>query len=96
MTSAGIRELKNNLSRYIRRVEAGESFAVTDHGRIVAHLVPSVDIAGSTQRSRYDELVKSGVARPPVEAGDPLADLPAIRLPRGTAAGLINEDRGDR
>ena len=30
----GIRELKDNLSRYIRRVEAGERIGVTAHGRV--------------------------------------------------------------
>ena len=96
MISAEIRKLKNNLSRYLKRVQAGESFALTDHGRIVAQLVPPVVISASTQRSGCCELLKAGVVRPPVEAGNPLANLPAIRLPRGTAARLINEDRGDR
>ena len=36
----GIRELKDNLSRYIRRIEAGERISVTVHGRVVAELVP--------------------------------------------------------
>ena len=36
----GIRELKDNLSRYIRRIEAGERISVTAHGRVVAELVP--------------------------------------------------------
>src|ERR1022692_2211346 len=67
----GIRALKDNLSRYIRRSEAGERIAVTAHGRGVAELVPpSVSKAG--HRSRYDELVATGVIRPALEAGDPL------------------------
>ena len=40
VTSTGIRELKDNLSRYIRRIEAGERIAITAHGRVVAELVP--------------------------------------------------------
>ena len=40
VTATGIRELKNNLSRYIRRIEAGERIAITTHGRVVAELVP--------------------------------------------------------
>src|SRR5919198_87546 len=35
----GIRQLKDNLSRYIRRVEAGQRIAVTAHGRVVAELL---------------------------------------------------------
>lgn len=88
--------MKNNLSRYIRRVEAGERFAVTEHGRIVAELVPPLVPTGPLLQSQYAELVTSGAARPPAEDGDPLADWPAIRLKPGTAAKLIAEDRGDR
>src|ERR1035437_4060082 len=40
MSSTGIRELKDNLSRYVRRIEAGERMAITAHGRVVAELVP--------------------------------------------------------
>jgi prevent-host-death family protein len=94
VTSTGIRELKDNLSRYIRRIEAGERIAITAHGRVVAELVPpGAKTAGTL--SRFDELVASGVIRPPLEASDPTEDWPDIALPRGTAAELIDADRGE-
>lgn len=93
MISTGIRELKNNLSRYVRRVEAGERVAVTDRGRVIAELVPPGGAAGPG-RSRYAALLAAGVVRPALEEGDPLADLPALGLPPGTATTLIDEDRG--
>ncbi len=37
---AGIRELRQYLSRYVDRVKAGETIEVTEHGRPVAALVP--------------------------------------------------------
>ena len=40
---AGIRELRQNLSRYVDRVKAGETIEVTEHGRLVAALVPRGD-----------------------------------------------------
>lgn len=43
----GVRELRQNLSVYLRRVQKGESLVVTDHGRPVARLTPlpaSVDV----------------------------------------------------
>jgi prevent-host-death family protein len=95
MASAGIRELKDNLSRYIRRIEAGERIAITAHGRVVAELVPPGSTAGGRRASHFDELVAAGVIRPPVEPGDPTEDWPDIRLPGGTAAELIDADRGD-
>ena len=92
----GIRELKNNLSRYLKKVEAGERLAVTDRGRVVAELAKPVAADAPASRSRYAELVAAGLIRPPLQAGDPLANWPTIRLPRGTAAALIDEDRGER
>lgn len=93
--ATGIRELKDNLSRYIRRIESGERMSVTAHGRVVAELVPPGAGASGAPRSPFEELVAAGVIRVPVEAGDPLEDWPDIRLPTGTAADLINSDRGE-
>jgi prevent-host-death family protein len=90
----GIRELKDNLSRYVRRTEAGERIVVTSHGRAVAELVPPA--AGRHGRiSQFDLLVASGAITPPLEDGDPLEGCPEIRLPPGTATALIDSDRGD-
>jgi antitoxin (DNA-binding transcriptional repressor) of toxin-antitoxin stability system len=91
----GIRKLKDNLSRYIRRIEAGERISVTAHGRVVAELVPPGRGGRTTPGSRWDELIATGILHPPLETGDPFEDWPDIRLPRGTAAELINSDRGE-
>ena len=40
MRQVGVAELKNNLSRHLRAVEAGEALEVTDHDRPIARLVP--------------------------------------------------------
>jgi len=74
MTSTGIRQLKDNLSRYIRRIEAGERIAITAHGRVVAELVPPGPAARKRRSSRFDERVAAGVIRPPLESGDPTED----------------------
>lgn len=75
MDRIGIRELRQYASTYLRRVANGESFEVTDRGRLVARLVP---IEGDTAWSR---LVASGRLR---QAGAILAEAPApVRPPRG-------------
>ena len=58
-----MRELKNNLSRYLERVRAGEQVVVTDHGRPVARLTP-MD-AGT---DRLAELVAAGVVQAPKDS----------------------------
>ena len=90
----GIRELKDNLSRYIRRIETGERIAVTAHGRVVAELVPP-SRSETGHGSRYEALVATGIIRPAIEDGDPLEGWPDITLPAGTAAHLIDSDRGE-
>lgn len=36
----GIRELKNNLSAYLKQVKAGATLTITDHGEPIGQLVP--------------------------------------------------------
>ena len=91
----GIRDLRDNLSRYLRRIEAGERIAVTAHGRVVAELVPPGSDRRRSPGNRWDELIAAGVLHPPAETGDPFEDWPDIRLPPGTAAELIDSDRGE-
>ncbi len=55
----GIRELRQNLSVYLRRVQAGEALEVTDRGRPVAMLVPLRKPSTAMER-----LVASGHASP--------------------------------
>lgn len=89
----GVRDLKNNLSRYIRRAESGERIPVTAHGRVVAELVPP-SVRGERQ-PLWDELVAAGILHPPAEEGNPFEAWPDLRLARGTASRLIDEDRGE-
>ena len=90
----GVRELKDNLSRYIRRIESGERILITAHGRAVAELVPP-GRHSSEVASEFDQLIASGMITPAAEEGDPLEDCPDIGLPRGTAVALINSERGE-
>ena len=39
-TKVGMRELKNKLSEYLRRVKAGETINVTEHGATIGQIVP--------------------------------------------------------
>ncbi len=47
----GMRELKNRLSEYVRRVEAGETIAITDRGNEVAWLIPKPETLEDKMRA---------------------------------------------
>jgi prevent-host-death family protein len=55
----GVRELRQNASRYLRRIAAGESFTVTDRGRPAARLVPP------SGASSVDAMLARGELLPP-------------------------------
>lgn len=63
----GVRELRQNLSVHLRRVAAGTTLEVTDHGRPVAVLAPI-----PRPESLVDRLVAAGRATRPQGS---LADL---------------------
>jgi prevent-host-death family protein len=92
MVSIGVRELKDNLSQCIRRVEAGERVSVTAHGRVVALLVPPATATSSSKRER---LIAEGLLRPATAQGPLRITFPKWALPAGTVKQLIDEDRGD-
>ncbi len=60
MSTVGVAELRQNLSRYLRRVEQGERLVVTDHNRPVAVLIPA-----PADASALDRLISSGRASAP-------------------------------
>jgi antitoxin (DNA-binding transcriptional repressor) of toxin-antitoxin stability system len=99
METVGIRELKNRLSLYIRKVEAGDVVIVTDRGRIVAELRPPGQAAYPGMHPGFLELVRRDGLRLPTATVDPAvfdAPLPRIDLGGLTVADLIDQQRGDR
>jgi prevent-host-death family protein len=88
MQTIGVRELKANLSKYLRRVEAGERLTVTDRGRAIAVLVPAerapaVDWAHA--------LVASGRAR--WIGGKPVGLTSRVRSRGKPTSRMVIEDR---
>jgi prevent-host-death family protein len=57
MSQVGVRALKQNASAVVAEAAGGEVVTITDRGRPVARLVP-------VRRSRLEELLESGQARP--------------------------------
>ncbi|MGH9489089.1 MAG: type II toxin-antitoxin system Phd/YefM family antitoxin [Terriglobales bacterium] len=90
LARVGVRELRQNLSVYLRRVKRGERLEVTEYGRPVALLAPL-----PPSESTWDRLVAEGrlipATRDLLEIGPPLKLGPGPKLSQ-----LIAEDREDR
>lgn len=57
MRAIGIRELRQQASRYLREVQRGETIEVTDRGRPVAWLIPVPPSGGITELAHSGRLV---------------------------------------
>ena len=85
MERVGIRDLKQNASRVLQRVKAGESLEVTERGRPIARLTPVNEEEDGNLLAERGELtvgtqhVRDG--RPmPIASGAPLsAELESLR-----------------
>ena len=99
METVGIRELKNKLSAYVRKVEAGDVVLVTDRGRVVAELVPPGHTALAGIHPGLLELARRDGLRLPTRPNSPeLCRRPNVRIDLGglTVQDLIDWERGDR
>ena len=64
MITTGIKDAKNNLSRYLARVKAGEEVVITERGKPVARLVRE-DSGMRTVRAALSPLIGRGLIIPP-------------------------------
>ena len=95
MKTAAISKLKAKLSEHIAWVKRGEEVLITERGKPVARIVPVAP--GALEDDRLRELIARGIVRPGRgQVRRVLSRLPVRRLPKGTAARLIDEERRER
>jgi antitoxin (DNA-binding transcriptional repressor) of toxin-antitoxin stability system len=88
----GVKNLKNNLSAYLRQVKRGVRVLITDRDEVVAELgKPRSDIARSAH-PLLAEWIASGDLRPATARKKKLPASP-VKLPAGTAQRLLDADR---
>ena len=80
----GVRQLRNNLSRYLDRVRDGEEVVVTERGRAIARVLP---ISGERA---IDRLIREGKITP---AKTRKRSRPTPLKTAGTVSDLIAEQR---
>jgi prevent-host-death family protein len=87
-TTVGIRELKAQISKYLRQVKAGQTLIITDHGKPVGRIVPVEE----TLEARMQRLVEAGIVRWNGKKLKPREPIAINRGPR-QVADLVAEDR---
>ncbi len=88
--NVGVRELRQNLSKYLDRVKRGEAFVVTERGREVARLTPS----GGYSSVIAKLVAERGATMP---TGDLLETLgPPRRVDGPPSSEILDEQREER
>lgn len=88
--SVGIRELRQNASKYVDMARAGRRIGVTDRGVLVAYLVPA-EKAGSV----LDRLAAVGDYQPPAGSIVDLLSIPPAPPGRRPLSEVVEEMRNE-
>jgi len=91
MDRVGVRELRQNLSVYLRRVRAGQTLEVTERGRPVARLMPL-----EQHMTAYNRLVADGKITPATARIDELQAPVKLRPGELTISEALEEQRAER
>ena len=85
---AGVRELKANLSDYLRRVEEGETITITRHGKTIGRIVPE----HISLEEKMEILIKAGFLH---WGKKKLTSWNPVVVNKGTdlVSDLVNEER---
>ena len=80
MISAGIKDLKNNLSRYLSRVKKGQDVLITERGKAIARIIREQPKDVTIEEALSPLVLKGMVALPSKEL---TKDIPAPIKVRG-------------
>lgn len=91
MINAGIKEIKNNLSRYLMHVKEGEDVVITERGKPVARIIMEKRVNKSC-RSALSDLIDKGVVTMPTSRINKNKLIPRKVLGRPLSE-IVLEDR---
>lgn len=94
LKSVGVKDLKNNLSAFLRELKAGVRILITDRSVVVAELAPPPVFPTTPDNSLLTRWVSEGKVRLPTKSKTNYA-IATVEVPPGTIAKLIGEDRGE-
>ena len=91
MLTAGIKELKNQLSRYIGLVKKGDDVLITERGRVIARITKEDTSSSSLRQALQPLMLKAQISMPTREIQ---RDIPKpLELPGRAVSDIVLEDR---
>jgi prevent-host-death family protein len=93
MSTVSTRVLKDQLSNYLQRAEAGEQIIVLRDGRPVAALVPLSQLQEMDEQGRLAELASRGLLTLPKRTDQAAFQGPAVPNRGKLASEMVLEDR---
>lgn len=91
MISAGIKELKNNLSRFLSRVKKGENVLITERGKIVARIIQENRKNTSIREALNPLIVRGSVTLPSKKINNEIP--PPVEVPGKPISEMAIENR---
>jgi prevent-host-death family protein len=88
MITAGIKDLKNKLSFYLREVKKGQKILITDRDQIIATILP---VERGEEDSKLLCLVKEGFAV--WRGGKPTGSQRPVKIEGKTVSEIVLKDR---
>jgi prevent-host-death family protein len=91
MVSAGIKKLKNNLSKYLYLVKKGEDILITERGKVIARIIRE-DPKNISLREALSPLIVKGLIALPSQKIDKEVSTP-VKLSGKPVSEMVIEDR---
>jgi len=91
MLRIGIRELRQNASRYLQRVKAGETIEITERGQLIALVSPP-----TPERTALERLIAEGKLIPARRPWGPLPKPVPLKPGQPTPSQILEELREER
>ena len=91
MNTAGIKDIKNNLSRYLAQVKAGEEIVITERGKPIARIIKENE-KNNKIREALAPLIRKNMVSMPVQPIDRKAPA-RVKASGKLTSEIVVEDR---
>lgn len=91
MMRVGVKELKNQLSRYLSQVKIGQDVLITERGKVVARIIQEESVRSRTREVLQPLIAQGLVTLPSLSIEKDFPD--PVELPGRPVSDMVIEDR---